>query len=465
MPQRLHSKTSVFSISLMGFIIDTGLCYYQGNVEYSCVSDIIIKNMKKKKDYIIRLLATLVISGVLFLGSPVVNKAALEGELSFSDIILKVGAELTVYGQNFLRQSDIKLYFDDEEVAFGATNQLGEFTLSFVVPPSGRGLHLIKALDADYNTGSGLVLIESWIDLSKSEAAIGETVNINGTGFTPLASVNFYYNNTPLEVIPANVKADITGSFSVSFAVPERFAGVYLVEVRQGDYINSQSLKANVWLDINPEIGLGKLIDVGTQLNISGKGFKPNGQVDLQYDGVSLLKVSVDDKGTFFAQIVIPSSASASHSLILDDGQNRIVREIWLENTPPPAPDITIPVSGEALDDPFTFGWAGVSDSSGVTYTLQVASDSGFGNILFELKDIKTSQYILADNQDINNSSADTFYWRVQAVDGAGNASAWSETGTFTRTSLVQNLGLVVGVGVGLVAIIIFMWWAIRNRR
>jgi len=244
--------------------------------------------MKKKKDYIIRLLATLVISGVLFLGSPVVNKAALEGELSFSDIILKVGAELTVYGQNFLRQSDIKLYFDDEEVAFGATNQLGEFALSFVVPPSGRGLHLIKALDADYNTGSGLVLIESWIDLSKSEAAIGETVNINGTGFTPLASVNFYYNNTPLEVIPANVKADITGSFSVSFAVPERFAGVYLVEVRQGDYINSQSLKANVWLDINPEIGLGKLIDVGTQLNISGKGFKPNGQVDLQYDGVSL---------------------------------------------------------------------------------------------------------------------------------------------------------------------------------
>ncbi|PKH46847.1 hypothetical protein KKB3_00290, partial [Dehalococcoides mccartyi] len=250
-----------------------------------------------KKDYIIRLIAILVISGVLFFGSATVNKAALEGQLYFSDVIIKVGTELTVYGQNFLRQSNVKLFYDDQEVALGATNQLGEFTLSFIIPLSGRGLHAVKAIDADYNTGSGLVLMESWIELSKNEAAIGETVNIRGTGFTPLTSVSFYYSDTPLIVTPSIVKADLTGSFSVNFAVPERFAGVYLVEVRQGDYINSQSLKANVWLDINPEIGLGKALDVGTELNIHGKGFKPNGQVDLRYDGVSLLVVNIDDKG------------------------------------------------------------------------------------------------------------------------------------------------------------------------
>ncbi|ACZ61717.1 hypothetical protein [Dehalococcoides mccartyi] len=421
--------------------------------------------MKMKKDYIIRLLATLVISVAMFFATPSVNRAALEGQLFFSDTIIKVGTELTVYGQNFLRQSDVKLFFDDEEVAIGATNQLGEFTLSFIVPPSGRGLHVVKALDADYNMGSGLVLVESWIDLSKSEAAIGETVNINGTGFTPLTAVSFYYNDTPLTVVPGVVKADITGSFSVSFTVPERFAGIYLVEVRQGEYINSQSLRTNVWLDINPEIGLGKLLDVGTELNISGKGFKPNGQVDLQYDGISLLKAFTDSSGTFSVQITIPSSVAASHALILDDGQNRIVREIWLENTPPAAPVITLPASGEALSYPFIFGWEGVSDASGVEYVLQIASDSGFSGILLEIKGIKTSQYILTDNEDINSSEAANFYWRVKAVDGAGNAGNWSEASVFGRASLVQNLGLVVGVGAGLIAIVVFMWWTIRNRR
>ncbi|AGG06260.1 hypothetical protein C1G86_0592 [Dehalococcoides mccartyi] len=421
--------------------------------------------MKMKKDYIIKLIATLVISGVLFFGSATVNKAALEGQLYFSDVIIKVGTKLTVYGQNFLRQSNVKLFYDDQEVALGATNQLGEFTLSFIIPPSGRGLHAVKAIDADYNMGSGLVLMESWIELSENEAAIGETVNIRGTGFTPLTSVSFYYSDTPLIVTPSIVKADLTGSFSVNFAVPERFAGVYLVEVRQGDYINSQSLKANVWLDINPEIGLGKALDVGTELNIHGKGFKPNGQVDLRYDGVSLLVVNIDDKGTFSAQIVIPAGAGISHSLTLDDGQNRIVREVWLENTSPSAPVITLPASGEALSYPFTFGWEGVNDASGVEYVFQIASDSGFGSILLEIKGIKVSQYILTDNEDINNSPAASFYWRVKAVDGAGNESGWSETGVFDKASLVQNLGLVVGVGAGLVAIILFMWWAIRNRR
>jgi hypothetical protein len=141
------------------------------------------------------------------------------------------------------------------------------------------------------------------------------------------------------------------------------------------------------------------------------------------------------------------------------------VREVWLENTSPSAPVITLPASGEALSYPFTFGWEGVNDASGVEYVFQIASDSGFGSILLEIKGIKVSQYILTDNEDINNSPAASFYWRVKAVDGAGNESGWSETGVFDKASLVQNLGLVVGVGAGLVAIILFMWWAIRNRR
>ena len=108
------------------------------------------------------------------------------------------------------------------------------------------------------------------------------------------------------------------------------------------------------------------------------------------------------------------------------------------DNTPPSTPSLISPTNGANMIDntPF-FDWSDVNDPSGVTYDLSIARDydlsiardAGFVSTALLKNSITASTYVLIPAEAL---VAGKYYWRVRAVDGAGNVGSWSENWSFT---------------------------------
>jgi hypothetical protein len=99
----------------------------------------------------------------------------------------------------------------------------------------------------------------------------------------------------------------------------------------------------------------------------------------------------------------------------------------FIDVTPPPPPSLISP-SNLALvrDTTPLLDWSDASDPSGVTYHLQVSRGKAFNQVVYEKSGIMLSQHELEN--PLQNGK---YFWRVRAVDGAGNASDWSSTWQF----------------------------------
>ena len=102
---------------------------------------------------------------------------------------------------------------------------------------------------------------------------------------------------------------------------------------------------------------------------------------------------------------------------------------------PPPAPTPLAPAAGASVQEPFTISWSSVSDPSGiVAYNWQVSSSSSFTPVI--LQNSTNGQTTAATVSGLANG---TYFWRVQAVNGAFEQGAWSAARSFS----------VAGVGPG----------------
>jgi hypothetical protein len=119
-------------------------------------------------------------------------------------------------------------------------------------------------------------------------------------------------------------------------------------------------------------------------------------------------------------------------------------RAIKLDNTPPPIPSVISPANWKQVNSSATLDWADVTDPSGVTYQLRLYS---------------SSWVLVSDNSGLTSSAcplgffgslADgTYYWKIRAVDGAGNASAWTTSWAFKRDNTIPPLPSLLSPGDG----------------
>jgi hypothetical protein len=91
------------------------------------------------------------------------------------------------------------------------------------------------------------------------------------------------------------------------------------------------------------------------------------------------------------------------------------------------------------------FEWDEVSDASGVYYHLQIATsanvtDTGFVDPLVSKEGLVGTNYTLDDTEALPPG---TYYWIVQAVDGAENESGWSGIFSF-RAGLLPLWAFIV---------------------
>jgi hypothetical protein len=107
------------------------------------------------------------------------------------------------------------------------------------------------------------------------------------------------------------------------------------------------------------------------------------------------------------------------------------------DTTPPPAPTLVAPNEGSTFTAPteVTLDWNDVTDPSGIrAYHVQVSPDPNFrqdaGSIAGTFHENWHTVSFAVVDRSVSNTG--TFYWRVQALDGANNMGPWSATRTFT---------------------------------
>ena len=89
-----------------------------------------------------------------------------------------------------------------------------------------------------------------------------------------------------------------------------------------------------------------------------------------------------------------------------------------------PSPDQISPVNKTRTNNTTpSLDWSDVSAASAVTYHLQIDNNSDYSSPLLTKVGLTSSQYALTTGEAL---APGVWYWRVRAVDGAGNASAWN---------------------------------------
>jgi hypothetical protein len=106
------------------------------------------------------------------------------------------------------------------------------------------------------------------------------------------------------------------------------------------------------------------------------------------------------------------------------------------------------------------FSWTEVSDPSGITYTVEIADNLNF----FPLKpNMRKAE--LVDTSCKVTLEPGTYYWRVRAIDGAGNDGEWAVSPYAFKVGLFSIWIIVVGAVIFLIVFVLLIRAFFRRLR
>jgi hypothetical protein len=364
------------------------------------------------------------------------------------------GANVTVRGQGFAQNEEsieLMYYLDGSYKTIESNisaNATGSWERTFPIPPSTRGEHKIDAQGAVsriYEVKEAIFRVTAGISTDKSSGIVGENVTMTGSRFAS--------NERGIQILIAGravvtgINANSQGEWEASFKVPEMPAGTYNVTA-EGVYTKQEDLSAlsfEIKSDIvlSPDEGY-----VGIDLTVAGHGFAANEDVDIMYDGSQKATATTNNTGSFETSFVVPESQHGERLVTVGYSADSVASAIFImESDPPPMPRLISPRDrgrvGLLNKVRPTFKWSAVSDDSGVHYRLQIATSANvtatgeFPEPIVSVTSLNETSYTATDA--LPNG---TYYWIVQAVDGAGNAGDWTAARSF-RAGLLPMWGFI----------------------
>ena len=88
----------------------------------------------------------------------------------------------------------------------------------------------------------------------------------------------------------------------------------------------------------------------------------------------------------------------------------------------PPEPTLLYPVAGSTMANSLiSFDWTDVSDSNGVSYTIDISDDASFSNIVATASGLSASAHTVSSSLDRSKQ----YFWRIRTTDALGNTQAW----------------------------------------
>ncbi len=404
-----------------------------------------------------------------------------------------VGTTVTVEGHGFAEEEeniDLLYYLNGTAEVVGDSieaNRYGYWDAVFQVPSSASGDHYINAWgddtelrdveDVSFEVIPEISIIDpaSGSVIEEPSGSAGDEVTMIGTGFyADDMNINILFAGYEMETEPEIIKTYEYGNWTATFEVPELPRDTYSVtakgqSTREGD-VNELTFTIAPGLLLSPDEG-----HVGMNVTVTGGGFAPDEPVVIKYDGADLeppTTARTNEQGGFKASFLVPESQHGAHNVTAEiDGETEAFATFTMENDAPGKPELSSPPDGTRLGFigkvRLTFNWSAVEDLSGVRYyNLQIATsgnitDTGFADPFREISNIIGTNYTLEKTEALPHG---TYYWRVQAVDGAENEGGWTEARSF-RIGVIPLwafIAIIVVVAGGIGALIYFR--VIRQR-
>ena len=395
-------------------------------------------------------------------------------ELTVSPEKGPAGTNVTVEGQGFAKNEEgieLMYYLNGSYKTIKrniVANARGSWETSLQIPSSTRGEHKLDAegsVSRLYEVEDATFKVTPELSIAKSSGFVGESITMTGSKFAAYEkSIQILFGG---QAVVTDIKADDKGYWEASFEVPEVSAGTYSVtadgERTKKEDINELSFEIEPDIVLSPDEG-----HVGMNLTVTGRGFAANEDVVITYDGSQVTTATTNDKGSLDVSFLVPKSKYGERLVTAGySAENAATAIFIMESDPPPIPTLTSPPDGSRVGligkvRP-KFEWSEVSDDSRVRYSLQIAtSDEVTAN--GEFIDPIVSKDLLETSYTLETTlSYGTYYWIVQAVDGAENESGWTAAHSF-RVGLLPLGGfiaIVVAIVVLLVALIRFL---VRRR-
>jgi hypothetical protein len=247
-------------------------------------------------------------------------------------------------------------------------------------------------------------------------------------------------------------------SVATNFTIPEAEYGVHYIQFRQLRRAVTFQFSVKPSVKVSPTSALP-----ASAVTIIGQGFPAKAGGKLTFDGKSTnVTIITNDVGGFTKEFTIPAAATGEHEVTASteyptmasagaklnvlpaasainntpdvssandtSTQAHAITDNSLQpladTTPPPRPGPLTPMGhrfGLVGTQTVSFRWSGAADPSGITYTLEMADNYEF---LPNRPIIRKTG--LTETSCVLNIAPGTYYWRVKAVDGAGNESQWS---------------------------------------
>jgi hypothetical protein len=382
------------------------------------------------------------------------------------------GTTVTLSGRGFNASATVTIYFDDVAVtttpAVVPTDATGAFSTSFNIPSSSGGAHQVKASDGT-NTDTKTFTVTATISISPTSGYVGIEVTLSGTGFIANQVITITFDDVAVTTTPVAVATNSKGVLSATtFDVPAQAAGTYTIRVSDGTNVKDADFTVTTSATISPVTSTASPGYVGDNITVSGVGFMAGNTLTITYDNTTEASTTVASDGTFSVTFPAPASLKGAHTVIATDNVSSIPLTFVMESTAPAVPALSKPEAGTKAKAQATFDWAAVTDLSGVTYTLQIATDAEFTqeSIVVEKTGLTQSEYTLTKDEKLESVSQETpYYWRVKAIDGASNGSAWSDAWPFYVGSILSQQTLIyIIIGIGAVILILLGYWLGQRR-
>lgn len=244
-----------------------------------------------------------------------VTKAAITLSTSSS----YVGEEIKVSGTNFANNTNVTIYFDEEEIGNTVADSLGSFTnVTFTIPESYQGSHTLKIKDAKQNSDTAVFSTKQSIAISSTSGTMGNQVTVSGTGFKDNQEITITFDGSRVTTSPAPVTTNSKGSFSASFSIPAVSGGSH--EVAASDSINRAS-QAFTTVPITASFSSIEGY-IGDEVTVSGSGFQASRPVTVTFYDKAVKTGSTNSDGSFSLSFTVPDLAAGNYRLRVSDGIN-----------------------------------------------------------------------------------------------------------------------------------------------
>ncbi len=350
----------------------------------------------------------------------------------------RVADTFTVTGEGFGRhETGIALFFGGRRIAEDidiTADFYGSWTETVRVPPSPGGSHTIDSPGAHDRPTFTVI---PGIHLEEPSGSAGQAVGVTGSGFTAgERGIKIVFDGEMVPTDPEDVRADTRGSWEATFEVPEAPRGEYAVTA-EGDRTDREDVgdwpfQMRTGIVLHPDEG-----HVGMNVTVTGSGFAVADEVVIAYDDSEVETATTDDIGSFELIFAVPRSRHGPREVRAEDTEGNEALAIFeMESDPPPVPEPVSPADGDRVG--FTgrvsprFEWSEVEDPSGVYYSVQISVSGNVTADGYFVDPLVSTEGLVAGNYKPDQRLGyGTYYWIVQAVDGAENESGWTEPQSF----------------------------------